>query len=182
MRLIITCLALLLVCRAQAAESLLTVSADGSEVLHADAHMAWQRCVEGTGWNGKGCVGSPRLLTHAQALAAAAERRRTTGQEWRVPRLQEFERLARARAQADLDARLFPFAPTGWYWTSTSRVDTRSVNPYDYANIRRGVTEQNVNRMDFMHGWAVNGLTGEASGEFTKKTALAVRLVRSLDR
>lgn len=179
---LIACLTLGGLGHALATESAPTVSADGAEVHDPAAQLAWQRCVEGMEWNGKTCVGTPRLLTHAQALAAAAERRRVTAQAWRVPRVQDFERLTRARLQAQVDARLFPAAAPGWYWTSTARVDTRSVNPYDYANIRRGVTEQSINRVEFMHGWAVNDQTSEASGEFTKKTRLAVRLVRPLER
>lgn len=163
-----------------AAEPSLSPSADGSEIVQAEAHLAWRRCVEGMNWNGRTCVDSPRLLSHAQALAAAAERREATGQAWRVPRVQDLERLVHVRAKMDSD-RLFPGAVAGWYWTSTARVDARSVNPYDYGNIRRGVTEQNVNRLGFMHGWAVNSETGAASDEFAKKTQLPVRLVRSLD-
>jgi hypothetical protein len=178
---LLLCLILSLPAPALAVEAAPAVSADGTEVLDPAAHLAWQRCVEGTQWNGKTCAGTPGLLSHAQALAAAAERRRVTGQAWRVPRVQDFERLARARLQAPVEVHLFPSAAPGWYWTSTARVDTRSVNPYDYANIRRGITDQNVNRVEFMHGWAVNDLTGETSGQFTKKTRLAVRLVRPLE-
>jgi hypothetical protein len=35
--------------------------------------------------------------------------------------------------------------------------------------------------MAFLHGWAVNSVTGEARGDVTKQSKLPVRLVRLLD-
>jgi hypothetical protein len=42
----------------------------------------------------------------------------------------------------------------------------------------RGRTNENTNRMAFLHGWAVNLTSGEARGDVTKRTKLPVRLVR----
>ena len=59
-------------------------------------------------------------------------------------------------------------------------VDTSNVNQYDYKNIERGVTPQNANRIAFLHGWAVNLLTGEAREDVLERTKLPVRLVREM--
>ncbi len=159
----------------------LVPSADGSEVINTKAGIAWARCVEGMQWSGRSCVGSPAHLDHAQALAAAAARRNADGKAWRLPRAPELKRMAgqwtRQRAQ---EPRAFPGAPDEWHWTASTTLDTSSVNPYDYGNIRRGVTSENVARIAFLHGWAVHTATGEADGAVLKRTRLAVRLVRSL--
>lgn len=160
----------------------LVVSPDGSEVINAEAGVAWARCVEGMQWSGKACVGSPQRLDRAQAMAAATARRNAEGKPWRLPRVPEMRHLA--AQQALLEARapqLFPAAPQEWHWTSSTTVNTSGVNQYDYGTIRRGVTTENAARLRFLNGWAVRWPTGEADGDVNKRTQLAVRLVRSLD-
>ncbi len=160
----------------------LVPSADGSEVINATAGIAWARCVEGMHWSGRSCVGSPAHLDHAQALAAAAARRKADGKAWRLPRAPELKRMVSQWARQQLQgSRAFPGAPDEWQWTSSNTLDMSKVNPYDYGNIRRGVTDENVARVAFLHGWAVHAATGEADGAVLKRTRLAVRLVRSLE-
>ncbi len=154
-------------------------AAEGDEVSDVETGLVWARCVEGMAWNGKACAGQPLMLEWSKAQAAAS-RRRLPDQAWRLPRVQELRRLAQQAARAPTQyAKAFPAAQPGWHWTSTTLVDTGRVNPYNYSNLQRGVTERNVNRVAFLHGWAVNADNAQASDEFVKKTKLAVRLVRS---
>ncbi len=160
----------------------LVVSPDGSEVINAEAGVAWARCVEGMQWSGKACVGSPQRLGRSQAMAAATARRNAEGKPWRLPRVPELRHLATQWAQMEVRAPVpFPAAPQEWYWTSSTTVNTSGVNQYDYGAIRRGVTTENAARLRFLNGWAVRWPTGEADGDVHKRTPLAVRLVRSLD-
>lgn len=160
----------------------LVVSPDGSEVINAEAGVAWARCVEGMQWSGKACVGSPQRLDRTQAIAAATARRNAEGKPWRLPRVPEMRHLATQRAQVEAGApMLFPAAPQEWHWTSSTTVNTSGVNQYDYGTIRRGVTTENAARLRFLNGWAVRWPTGEADGDVNKRTQLAVRLVRSLE-
>ena len=132
-------------------------------------------------WTGKACVGTPLLLTHAEALALALERERASGLHWRMPRVKELQGLVqKASTPPGLDPQLFPAALRGWYWTSTAVINTAPVNQYDYRNIAQGRSEQNANRIAFLHGWAVSLATGEARGDVAKRTKLPVRLVLPL--
>jgi hypothetical protein len=160
----------------------MALSDDGSFVLDARAQVAWSRCVEGMRWTGKTCAGTPLLFSHAEAMALALERERTTGLHWRVPRVVELQRLVNKDTRPpSVDPRLFPAAPRGWHWTSTAAINTARVNQYDYGNIMQGRNEQNTNHMAFLHGWAVNLASGESRSDVTKRTKLPVRLVLSLD-
>ena len=160
----------------------LVLSPDGDEVINAKAGIAWSRCVEGMRWSGKKCVGTALYLDHAQATKAAALRRQADGKSWRLPRVPELKRMAgRWAAAQHQEPTLFPGTPEDWHWSSTTTVDTSRVNPYEYGNIRKGVTNENMARISFRHGWAVHAATGEADGNMSKRTRLAVRLVRSLD-
>jgi len=153
-------------------------AADGSVVVDEQAHLAWSRCVEGMRWDGVTCVGEPRWMNHAEAVAAAAARARTEGVPWRLPRVGEMQHVA--RGSPPTLARM-PAAPAGLHWSSTAVVDLAPVNQYRYQNIRRHVTEGNANRIAFLHGWAVDLGTGQARDDVLKSTRLPVRFVRSLD-
>lgn len=159
----------------------LEVSADGSEVINAKAGIAWSRCVEGMQWSGRACVGAPQYLDHAHALSAAAARRDVDGKSWRLPRVPELRHIADAGARSPKqDPRPFPGAPEDWYWTSSTTLDTSHLNQYEYGNVRKGVTNDNMARISFLHFWAVHVATGESDGDVTKRSRLVVRLVRSL--
>lgn len=159
------------------------LSPDGAEVIDTRAGQAWSRCVEGMRWTGKTCEGEPMLLTHKEALTLVSARRKADGRDWRLPRVTDLRHLvsdtSTPRGQY---ARLFPAAPADWYWASTANVDTatKEVNPYNYGNVMSAHNGAgNVNRMAFLHGWAVNMDTGEADGEVSRRSKLPVRLVRT---
>jgi hypothetical protein len=151
---------------------------DGSVVVDEQARLAWSRCVEGMRWDGVTCVGAPAFMNHGEAVAAAAARARRDGVPWRLPRVGEMQHAAR-RSPPPL-ART-PAAPAGMHWSATAVVDLGPVNQYRYENARRHVTEGNANRIAFLHGWAVDLVTGQARDDVPKSTRLPVRLVRSLD-
>jgi len=156
----------------------LQISDDGASILDRQTRQVWSRCLEGTQWDGQTCSGSPRMVTHAQALALARARSRQEGQRWRLPRVKELQALSRKAAQATTPS-LLPTAPGGWLWTDSATIDTRPVNPYDYNNIQRGIDAQNANNITFLHGWTVHQDTAEARGDTPKRTRLPVRLVRA---
>jgi hypothetical protein len=163
-----------------APEPVWRLSEDGGLVIHVKSGTAWKRCAEGMNWTGKACAGQALLLTQADALALASEAQ-ADGVRWRLPRVTELQRLARrGGSPPGLDADLFPGGPRQWHWASTANVKLQSVNPYNYGNVMKGVTGDNVNQMGFLHGWSVNLETGEAQGETPKRQALPVRLVHTL--
>jgi hypothetical protein len=167
---------------AQAAEPSLVPSADGASVVDAAAHLQWSRCVEGQQWNGKACEGSAQPLTYNEAVAHAQQRSQAEGVHWRVPRHFELERLYERQAHADTRARSpLAAAPRGWYWSSSTPIETATLNPYSYRNIQGGVTDQNVNRVAYLHAWAVNLDSGERRADRLKRDKLWVRLVRDAE-
>ncbi len=162
----------------------LTISADGETIIDAQAGVAWSRCVEGMRWTGKTCEGEAILATHKEALNLAADRRKLDGEDWRLPRVTALKQLsADTLALRDGGRSRFPRSPDGWYWAGTANVDSSApvVNQYNYGNLSQGRTSENTNRMAFLHGWAVDMATGEARGDFLKRTTrLPVRLMRLL--
>jgi len=174
-------LALALPCAAMAGEAAprLTPSADGQELIDAAAGLAWSRCVEGMHWDGRRCDGEIKLFTHAEALASARTRSEAEGRPWRVPRVQELKRLPEHVGSKQQAAALMPDAPRGWYWTSTVRIDSEAVNVYSYANVQRGTTERQADRLSPQAGWLVE-LPGGAVRSSPKREKQLVRLVRPL--
>lgn len=157
-------------------------SDDGAYVIDVQARVAWPRCAEGMRWTGRTCSGTPLLLDHAQATAHIAARKQRDGVAWRLPRVRELQRLVRQGAQPHgLDAKLFPGAVSDWHWSASVSIDTAAVNQYNYSNIRQGVNSQTVNRIAFLHGWAVHLGSGEAQGDMNKRSRLPLRVVLSLD-
>lgn len=158
----------------------LVPGAEGAELLDTASGQAWSRCVEGMRWDGRSCQGQPALFTHAEALAMARSRSQADGRSWRVPRVQELKHFGDRLAHAAASATLAPSAPAGWYWTSTVRIESESVNPYAYRNVQRGVTETQSSRLVVQVGWAVDPRSGEVRGDMPKRERLPLRLVRSL--
>lgn len=157
----------------------LTPSADGQELIDAAAGLAWSRCVEGMHWDGRRCDGEIKLFTHAQALASARTRSAAEGRPWRVPRVQELKRLPEHIGSKQQVAVLMSDVPRGWYWTSTVRIESEAVNAYSYANVQRGTTERQVDRLSPQAGWVVEQ-PGGAVRNSPKREKQLVRLVRPL--
>lgn len=164
---------------ARGADGPLAVAADGRTVQDSAAQLAWSRCVEGMVWDGKRCRGEPTLASFQEALALARARSVAEGVAWRVPRAAELQRVARIREPLE---QLFPNAPTGAHWTSSSRIDTAAVNPYSYAAVEHGVTSQTLSRIAVQVAWSVDPLTGAVRGDQPRRDRLPVRLVRQAGR
>ncbi|WP_374674284.1 DUF1566 domain-containing protein [Ideonella sp.] len=156
------------------------LQAQGAVVHQPAARLVWARCVEGMRWDGRSCTGAARRVDLAGAQQLAAERRRAEGGDWRLPRVPELQRLASFARRQPAQARLlFPAAPGGPLWTATARVDTRSVNPYNYGNIAAGRSAESSGQDAALFGWAVDAFTGDADSDVPRATHLPVRLVRS---
>lgn len=165
---------------AQAEQPGLLASDDGAFIVDPKTRQVWSRCLEGTRWDGQACSGTPRLATHAEALAMARTRSKEDGQRWRLPRVKELQLVMSKAAHAARDkSSLFPPTPGDWLWTDSANIDTTPVNQYQYKNIEKGISSQNANSLAFLHGWAVNPQTGAARGDVPKRSRLPVRLVRS---
>jgi hypothetical protein len=158
------------------------LSKDGSHIIHRSARAAWPRCVEGMQWTGRRCSGKALWLDYGEALALARERQKADGIAWRLPLAKELQQLA---VQNELSSKagqaLIPTVDHNWCWSATVSVGLRSSNPFNYANVQRGVTERTSNQLAILHGWAVNTATAEAQGNILKRTQMPVRLVRPID-
>ncbi len=155
----------------------LQVSQDGKYVIDRRARLLWPRCVEGMHWNGRTCAGLPGLFTHKQAQALAAERAKSEGVRWRLPRVNELRRLiARDIRPQGLSPELFPDAPRGWHWTGTAAVNARPVNPYNYSNISGSAAPQ----LSAQQAWAIDLDSLESRPDMGRGNQLMVRLVRPL--
>ena len=153
------------------------LAAGGHEVRDTRMGLTWSRCLEGTQWDGQRCAGLPRMVSHAEALKLA--RQKPPAGTWRLPRVPELQHAVVQAPPLDASGQVvFPDVPGVWLWTATAHVDGRTVNPYDYGNVQRGLTGDNAVQMNFLHGWAVHQPGGQADGKVLKRQRLAVRLVR----
>lgn len=117
--------------------------------------VEWLRCSVGQVWNGLTCMGEPRMLTLEEARSAAAMARAELGGEWRLPTLQELERLVCKDCEPPkIDARLFPRTWAAPYWTDS------------------------INRWSVGRYWTVNFFTGYTFGRNMPTMVRYVRLVR----
>jgi hypothetical protein len=158
------------------------VTADGAYIVQRSAGLAWPRCVEGQRWSGRACVGRALQLDQSQAQALARTRGQVDGAAWRLPHLKELQALAAQNRQAERGhAPLLPDSPPGWCWTATANIDTAPINEYRYGNVMRGVNNQNLARLQFLHAWAVDTASGQARQDMPRRSLQSVRLVRPVD-
>ena len=117
--------------------------------------VEWLRSSMGQVWNGFTCMGEPRMLTLDEARSAAAMARAELGGEWRLPTLQELERLVCKECEPPkIDGRLFPRTTAAPYWTESK------------------------NRWSVGRYWTVNFFTGYTFGRNMPGMARYVRLVQ----
>jgi hypothetical protein len=98
---------------------------DGSEVRDttSNAHLIWQRCVEGMTWDGTTCRGVALTFTHEAAMQRAVQRSQATGQPWRVPSVKEQNWLVqRYIPSPPIEHPTFPNTPAGPHWASSPDV------------------------------------------------------------
>lgn len=98
---------------------------DGTEVVSTvvTAKLTWRRCVEGTSWDGRTCVGTPATFTHEQALRWASQVSAATGVAWRVPNVKELDWIVDREVPSPVTTHsAFPSTPTQPMWTSSPEV------------------------------------------------------------
>lgn len=117
--------------------------------------VEWLRCSVGQVWNGFTCMGEPRMLSLEEARSAAAMARAELGGEWRLPTLNELEKLVCKDCEPPkIDSRLFPRTSAAPYWTESK------------------------NRWSVGRYWTVNFFTGYTFGRNMPGMARYVRLVQ----
>lgn len=117
--------------------------------------VEWLRCSVGQVWNGFTCMGEPRMLSLDEARSAAAMARAELGGEWRLPTLNELEKLVCKDCEPPkIDSRLFPRTSAAPYWTESK------------------------NRWSVGRYWTVNFFTGYTFGRNMPGMARYVRLVQ----
>lgn len=157
------------------------LSEDGAAVIDTQSRLAWSRCAEGAAWRSGACRGEALAVSYNEAASRAKSRANEEGVAWRLPTVHELKSLAeRMHGMGARSSVLFPAAPDGWYWTSSVRVETGRVNQYDYTNAQRGLTEKNVNRVGYLHGWVVDVDAARARSDMPRREKVSVRLVRRL--
>lgn len=145
-------------------------------VIDNRAKLAWTRCAEGMHWNGRNCTGNADVFNYKQASVHAAERSKTEGLRWRLPRVNELKRLLdRSSKPQGLNPILFPDAPRDWHWTATASVNSQRVNSYNYSQVDRS---NDLSSLSAQQAWAVNTETLQAIPDMGKGNALLLRLVR----
>ena len=102
------------------AEERFTVSADGTEVLDTTTNLLWQRCAEGTKWDGKACTGKPALLKYGAAKESAAAVEKASGKPWRIPTKDELKGIVVKvkKKKPTIDVAAFPNTPPTLFWAS----------------------------------------------------------------
>ncbi len=119
--------------------------------------LVWQTCA--LGQDGRDCEngrGEERLLSRAEATAAAAALRQRSGLDWRLPTVKELESLLELGCKSPaIAADLFPATPVRPFWSGTA------------------------NAGDAGQGWFVNFFLGRSYFQPDDEKA-AVRLVRSI--
>lgn len=96
------------------------VATDGQSVSDLKTGLTWQRCVQGTVWDGTACVGTPVLLSHEAALALTA-----TG-SWRLATIRELADIVDFSNPATMMPPSFGGANRGLFWTSSPYVRSPS--------------------------------------------------------
>lgn len=137
------------------AQSRFTISADGQEVLDAQARLTWRRCAEGMNWNGTTCVGKATKFSYGAAKKQATNVATQSGQAWRLPAKDELLGIVqKGKAKPLIDTAAFPGTPAALFWATRPEVE------------------------DNLNAWIVNFRNGHVYGN-TGSKAPHLRLVRT---
>lgn len=133
------------------------ISADGQEVVDSRNGLVWSRCLIGMRMRAGRCQGQPLQVPFVLVAGKVDELRQESGKAWRLPALSELRALTMplqadpVREVAAIDPKAFPGTPLLRVWTSNV-----SGPHYQYW-------------ISFLDG---------ATGESTRSTSMALRLVR----
>ncbi|AGI68532.1 putative DUF1566 family protein [Octadecabacter antarcticus 307] len=134
-----------------------TLIAKGPIVIDVIGDLDWMRCSIGQVWDENQCSGTPLLMPFTAVDEIISRIQSNTGGGWRLPTLDELERLVVDQASPPMiDTEVFPDTYRGLYWTN------------------------DVNWIIRDRWWGVNFYTGHRYGRATGNQTFAVRLV--LDR
>ena len=134
-----------------------TLVAQGPIVMDVMGGLDWMRCSIGQVLNEERCSGKPLLIPYATVDEVISRIQSNTGSRWRLPTLNELERLVVEKDSPPMIATgIFPDTYQGLYWTS------------------------DINWIVRERWWGVNFYTGHRYGRVAGDQTLAVRLV--LDR
>lgn len=145
------------------------------------AHLCWLYCPIGMVYSAGRCLGTPSTLTWVQANLELTRVRQGTGQNWRLPRVEELSGWIKSSAARGQQVQLrqeWARLDNEWAWSSTVSVDLRQPNPYNYSNIARGVNPNNSLMLSPSLGWAVNLADGRSRGDVRRMQSLLVVLVQ----
>jgi len=111
---------------ADAPKSRYTTYTNGT-VLDKQTGLVWKRCAEGQAWQAGACTGSAATFRWQQALAAAEQAGFAGKTDWRLPNQKELLSLVEHRCSSPaINLAVFPNAPFGWFWSSSSYADDSS--------------------------------------------------------
>ena len=131
-----------------------TLVAQGPIVMDVMGGLDWMRCSIGQVWNGDSCSGKPLLILSSTVDEVISRIQSNTGNGWRLPTLNELERLLVEQDSPPMIAtEIFPDTYQGLYWTS------------------------DINWIVRKRWWGVNFYTGHRYGRVAGHQTLAVRLV-----
>jgi hypothetical protein len=134
-----------------------TLVAQDPIVIDVMGGLDWMRCSIGQVWDGDRCSGKTLLIPYTTVDEVIFRIQSNTGDGWRLPTLNELERLVVEQSSPPMIATgIFPDTYQGLYWTS------------------------DINWIVRDRWWGVNFYTGHRYGRVTGDQTLAVRLV--LDR
>ncbi|MDH4273427.1 MAG: DUF1566 domain-containing protein [Gammaproteobacteria bacterium] len=96
---------------------------EDNTITDLESGLTWMRCSVGMVWDGKICIGSPRLMDWAQAKHWG-QTMKLGAYTWRLPQLSELatlvERECRHSAAPRINHRYFPNTPLSPFWTANA--------------------------------------------------------------
>lgn len=101
---------------------------DGAQVLDTKTGLIWQRCIEGSNWNGKTCQSEISILPGRRISYSDANRRAiaksTKTVVWRIPTKAELITIREPSCyNPSIDLQVFPASPKwtsdGSFWSSS---------------------------------------------------------------
>lgn len=108
-------------------ESYTLVEEDGRIVIDNKRGNIWMRCALGQEWDGKSCVGEPKMYTWEEVhqLAEKYNQEKFAGHDhWRVPYLPELATLTEWNCRnPSLNEEVFVGAPAVFFWSAMPWVD-----------------------------------------------------------
>lgn len=104
------------------ADSLFSISADGTEVTDNRTGLIWQRCPIGMTWDNtvSNCSGSPTYMMWYESLHVAVNTARSENLAWRIPNVKELTGIVdRTSINPAINTQVFPSTPNHQFWSAS---------------------------------------------------------------